>query len=80
MSVRIAKKLEAAARGAWKSPLGKAAILGGAFASGAFLVGRYMGPPVARRLGEAGGDGFAHGMATAQAELAGLLPRGSRFG
>lgn len=80
MSIRIARKLEAAARSAWAHPLGRTAILGGGFAAGALFVGRLAGPPITRRLGEAGGGGFARGVAAAQAELAGLLPRGGRFG
>jgi hypothetical protein len=80
MSVRIAKKLEFAARSTWAHPLGRAAAIGGAFAAGAFIVGRLVGPSVARRVGQAGGDGFAHGVDAAQRELAGLLPRGGRFG
>lgn len=45
------------------------AALGGLFAGGALLVGELLGPSVARHIGESGGEGFAHGVASVQDAL-----------
>lgn len=50
---------------------------GALFAGGALLVGELVGPAVARKVGAAGGEGFAQGMASAEALIA--RGRGKRF-
>jgi len=53
-------------------------ILGALIAGGALVLARYAGPPVARELGRRGGEGFAEGVAQAQAQLA-VSGRWSRY-
>jgi len=73
------------ASAAWTSakPFVKAGLYGAAFAGGALLFtrlfGSRIGGPVADKLGRRGGEGFAQGVAQAQATIA-RLERGARFG
>ena len=59
-------------------PYGRPLLLGALFAGGALLTARVFGPSVADKLGCEGGEGFAEGVARAQAVLG--SGRGSRFG
>jgi hypothetical protein len=60
------------------APYGKPVLLGALFAGGAILTARIFGPRVADKIGKQGGEGFAEGVAAAQAAISGK--RGSRFG
>lgn len=64
---------------AWGKPL----AAGGLFTIGSLVLVRALGPRVARSVGEAGGEGFAQGVARAQDALSrfsGAAGRGARFG
>lgn len=74
----LPSKWRARARGL--APYAKPIIAGGLFGAGALVLVRLFGPRVARATGEAGGEGFAQGVAKAEAALSQAAGRGSRFG
>ena len=53
-------------------------LYGGLFAVGALVTAKIFGGKVAESIGERGGEGFAQGVAAAQAAIAST--RGKRFG
>ena len=74
--VKLPSSWRVAARRA--APYGKPVLVGALFTGGALLTARLLGPRVADKIGREGGEGFAKGVAAAQAALGG--GRGSRFG
>jgi len=51
-------------------------LIGAMIAGGALLVARELGPPIASELGARGGEGFARGVAEAQARMRRLAVSG----
>jgi hypothetical protein len=47
-------------------------VIGALVAGGGLLVGRLVGPGIADQLGARAGEGFARGVASAQAEIAAI--------